>query len=160
MLRQAAYESNVHQREMDAYTKLFELLREINAKHPHIVLDVPEVYYVHNEKIVESVSDGSNTCILLEDLREQGYRMVDKANGPDLKHCEMALTALAHYHALTIKFLKQWTNPVTGKLSNLPPSAAFVKEKTILDDRIVQMAKEWAPPLIDFAKDIKRPDVS
>ena len=161
MLRMAAYEARTHHREIDVYQNFFGLLRELNNKDQPIPLDVPDVYYSHLEEMVQGGTDGSGTCTLLEDLKAEGYRMVDKVEGADYRHCQMALTSLAHYHALTISALRKWKDPVTGELSKLPAAANFIVEgKTMYDMNAVQMFKDSTQSVIDFVKDVDRPDVN
>ncbi len=159
LLRQAAYESRAHHREIQMYHQFFDLLREIQAGQSSIKLDVPDVYYVHMEDIVKNESDGSGTCILLEDLKSQGYCMSDKVDGADYRHCQLALTSLAHYHALTITALRKWINLSTGDRSNIPPNAEFVFQKTMFDVSITQIIKDWSNSILNFAKEVERPDV-
>ena len=71
----------------------------MHEDHP-IPPDVPDVYYTHIEDLVAGETDGSGTCTLLENLKAEGYRMADKLEGADYRHCHMALTSLAHYHRL------------------------------------------------------------
>jgi hypothetical protein len=73
----------------------------------------------------------------------------------------MALTSLAHYHALTISAVRKWKDPATGKLSKIPPTAKFlVEEKTMYDVGIIKIISDFSVSIVDFLKDIKRPDVS
>jgi hypothetical protein len=142
------------------YHHFFNSLREMHADHP-IPLDVPDVYYTHMEEMVQGGADGSGTCTLLEDLKAEGYRMADKVEGADYRHCHMALTSLAHFHALTISAVRKWKDPATGKLSNIPPMAKFlVEEKTMYDVGIIKIISDFSVSIVDFLKDIKRPDVS
>jgi hypothetical protein len=159
MLRQAAYESRTHHHEMHMYLHFFSLLRETHAGQ-QIPLDIPNIYYVNIEEIIPGETDGSGTCIVLEDLSTQGYTMSDKFGGADFQHCGMALTSLAHYHALTLSAVRKWTDTSTGELSNLPESAKFlVQEKTVYEVSAAQIAKDFAKKMIEFAQDVKRPDV-
>ncbi|XP_057366178.1 uncharacterized protein LOC130687039 [Daphnia carinata] len=160
LLRQAAYESHTHHHEMHMYLRFFGLLREMHVGQP-ITLDVPNIYYVNIEEIVQDKTDGSGTCIVLEDLSSQGYCMSDKFGGADYRHCHMALTSLAHYHALTLNAVRTWQDPSTGELSNLPHSARFLtQEKTVYEFSAVQTAKDFCNRMIEFTQDVKRPDLA
>lgn len=159
VLRQAACESHLHDREINMYRQFFDLLHDIRGSNSSITLDVPDVYHVHLEDIVEKETDGSGTCILIENLKSQGYSMADKMGGADYRHCRLALTSLAHYHALTLTALRKWADPLTGECTNLPPSVEFILEKTLYDTSTSQMIKNWSSCLIEFAKDVERPDV-
>lgn len=160
VLRQAAYESHTHHHEMHMYLHFFSLLREMYAGQ-EIPLDIPDIYYVNIEEIIPGETDGSGTCIVLEDLSTQGYCMSDKFGGADFQHCHMALTSLAHYHALTMSALRKWKDPATGELSNIPPTAKFLmQEKTVYEVSAVQIARDFSKKMIEFAQDVKRPDVN
>lgn len=126
-----------------------------------IPLDIPDIYYVNIEEITPGETDGSGTCIVLEDLSMQGYCMSDKFGGTDFQHCQLALTSLAHYHALTMSALRKWKDPATGELSNIPPTAKFLmQEKTVYEVSAVQIARDFSKKMIEFAQDVKRPDVN
>lgn len=160
MLRRSAYESRVHHREINIYHHFFVLLREMHADQP-IPFDVPDCYYTHLEEVVKGETDGSGTCILLQNLKAENYRMEDKIRGADYRHCHTALTSLAHYHALTLNAVRKWTDPSTGELSNLPPVAKFIlEEKSMYDGGIIKMMQDFSVSIVNFAKEIDRPDVS
>ncbi|XP_057377316.1 uncharacterized protein LOC130698644 [Daphnia carinata] len=159
LLRQAAYEAHTHHREINMYHHFFGLLREMHADQP-IPLDVPDVYYTHIEEMVKDGTDGSGICTLLEDLKAQGYRMAEKALGADYRHCHMALTSLAHYHALTLNVLRKWTDPSTGELSNMPSTTDFfLKEKTMYDMGLLEMIQDNFKNIVEFAAEVERPDL-
>jgi hypothetical protein len=159
MLRIAAYEARTHHREIDVYQNFFGLLREMHGDQP-IPLDVPDVYYSHLEEMVQGGADGSGTCTLLEDLKAEGYQMTDKVEGADYRHCQIALTSLAHYHALTISAVRKWTDPSTGELSKVPSAANFILEgKTMYEMGADQMIQDSVQNVIAFAKEVERPDV-
>jgi hypothetical protein len=131
----------------------------MHEDHP-IPLDVPDVYYTHIEDLVAGETDGSGTCTLLENLKAEGYRMADKLEGADYRHCHMALTSLAHYHALTMSAVRKWKDPVTGELSQVPSSAKFlVEEKTMFDLGIVKIISDFSVSIVNFLQEIERPDV-
>jgi hypothetical protein len=160
-LRQAAYEMRTHPREISMYHNLFRLLREVHEDEP-IPLDdlIPDVYYSHIEDIIAGETDGSGTCTLLENLKAEGYLMADKVEGADLRHCHMALTSLAHYHALTMSAVRKWKDPATGELSQVPSSAKFlVEEKTMFDLGIVKIISGFSVSIVNFLQEIERPDV-
>ncbi|KAK4001914.1 hypothetical protein OUZ56_003779 [Daphnia magna] len=160
LLRQAAYESHTHHREINMYHHFFGLLREMHADQP-IPLDVPDVYYTHiEEMVVKDGTDGSGICTLLEDLKAQGYRMAEKALGADYRHCHMALTSLAHFHALTLNVVRKWTDPATGELSNMPPTNTFfLEEKTMYDIGMLEMIQDNYQNIVEFAAEVDRPDL-
>ncbi|EFX81341.1 hypothetical protein DAPPUDRAFT_242233 [Daphnia pulex] len=118
-IRKSVCKYRVHQREINIYQNFFKLLREIHRPDNEIPLDVPDVYYSHIEDIIPGETDGSGTCILLENLKAEGYRMADKVEGADYQHCHMALTSLAHYHALTLSALVEWVTSFTSRISEV-----------------------------------------
>ena len=131
----------------------------MHEDHP-IPLDVPDVYYTHIEDIVAGETDGSGTCTLLENLKAEGYRMADKLEGADYRHCHMALTSLAHYHALTMSAVRKWKDPATGELLQVPATAKFlVEEEAMFDLRIVKILPDFSVSVINFLQDMERPDV-
>ncbi|KAI9561522.1 hypothetical protein GHT06_012481 [Daphnia sinensis] len=153
LLRQAAYEAGAHHREIKVYDHFFSLLREMYADQP-IPFNVPDCYYTHVEEVVKGETDGSGICILLQDLKAENYRMADKKQGADYRHCHMALTSLAHFHALTLNALRQWKDPSTGQLSNCPANAKFLQEEKTFYDfgqaQYIESLEEW------FAKVLQR----
>lgn len=160
VLRQAAYEAHTHHREINMYHHFFGLLKKMHVGQP-VPLDIPDVYYTHIEEMVKDGTDGSGICTLLEDLKAQGYRMAAKADGADYRHCHLALTSLAHFHALTLSAVRKWTDPLTGELTNMPPTAKFIlEEKTMYDLGVLEMIQDNFKNVVDFAKDVERPDVS
>jgi hypothetical protein len=57
--------------------------------------------------------------------------------------------------------VRKWKDPSTDELSNLPESVKFlVKEKTVYEVSAVQIARDFSKKMIEFAQDVKRPDVS
>lgn len=134
------------------YHHFFVLLREMHADHP-IPLNVPDCYYTHSEEAVKGETDGSGTCILLQDLKAENYSMANKTQGADYRHCHMALTSLAHYHALTVNALRNWKDPSTCQLSNNPTSAKFlVEEKTFNEFAIVQHIKNSSKSMLECSR--------
>jgi hypothetical protein len=141
------------------YQDFFILLREMHRDKP-IPLDVPDLYYSHIEDIIAGETDGSGTCTLLENLKAEGYLMADKVEGADLRHCHMALTSLAHYHALTLSAVRKWKDPATGKLSQVPSCAKFlVEEKTFYEYGMEKYIKNSFKCFLDFVQKEERPDV-
>jgi hypothetical protein len=72
----------------------------------------------------------------------------------------MALTSLAHYHALTISAVRKWKDPATGELSKIPPAAEPITDGNKMhDSSLFQMIKDNIQSVIEFAKDVERPNV-
>ncbi|XP_065571953.1 uncharacterized protein LOC136034604 isoform X4 [Artemia franciscana] len=124
-LRGFATASKVHDHEIKTYTEIFPYLRKLlKAAHlDHTIkLAVPDVYYTRLDKPRKDPENGENTSspndlesvIVLEDLRQRGFKMNDKRRGCDKHHVRAALTALAHYHATASAFLRKKGYPPRG----------------------------------------------
>ncbi|CAB3383858.1 Hypothetical predicted protein [Cloeon dipterum] len=50
-------------------------------------------------KFFHSITDGEHDALILEDLKEQSFRLADRRKGLDLRHCRVVLAALARLHA-------------------------------------------------------------
>lgn len=167
LMREAVYESRAHHRENNVYKMLFKFLRETRGDLP-IRFDVPKFYYGQVEEINENC-DGSRTCIILENLKQEGYQMVDKHEGLNENQVRLALTSLAHYHALSMAALRQLIHPNdsqdgNSKERNLKQALQeremeFLLEKTIADQSPVETIQPWLEVFIDLANDTNRPDV-
>ena len=161
-MREAAYASRVHHREIDMYRNFFDVLRQIRADAgvtaDQIPLEVAETYYVHMEEIVKGQTDGSNTAVVIENFKSQGYGMIDKYEGADYEHANVALVTLAHYHALTITFVRKYA-ATDGQTISYPPEAEFLAEKTIFDVGAKDMISPWIQTHIDMLKLLNRHDV-
>ena len=144
------------------YRTFFDVLRQIRADAgvtaDQIPLEVAETYYVHMEEIVKGQTDGSNTAVVIENFKSQGYGMIDKYEGADYEHANMALVTLAHYHALTITFVRKYAAP-DGQTINYPAEAEFLAEKTIFDVGAKDMISPWIQTHIDMLKLLNRHDV-
>jgi len=136
LMRDFAYNSGSHQREMSMYTEFFDLLCDLRSEkgvsNIDLSIDVPHVYYTYLEEKVDNEIDGSGTCILMEDVVASGFRMVDKHGGCDDDHVRLTLRSLSKYHALTISGLKKWKNE-DGKVI-YPEEAQFLTGKTFYDE--------------------------
>ena len=98
----------IHNREIAMYGGLFpqlqKLKNEAGLSADQVPLDVPNSYYVN---VDENDGTGTGTVIVMEELKGPGFVMVEKVNGCDFEHAKLSLTSLAHYHALTIAFLRK-----------------------------------------------------
>lgn len=153
-MREAATSTDVYARELGMYRDFFDVLREVRGDRP-IPLDVPRLYYGHMET-------EANTCLIMEDLKTQGFRTADKLQGCDFNHARIAVRSLAHYHSLTMRVVRNWTetSPTTGqKIVVYPDRVKFLAEKSIFDADPAVMVKDWVYNYIDFAHELQRPDV-
>jgi len=161
MMRDFAYGSGAHQREISMYSIFFDLLRQIPQEKglidEDLSLDVPNIYYVHLEESTSDKTDGSGTCILMEDIVQNGFRMVDKHAGCDDDHVRLSLNSLAKYHALTIASLNEWKDQ-DGKIV-YPPEAEFLKESTLFD-RIATFFEGTCDNFVKRFKTLERQDLT
>ena len=145
----------VHNREIAMYQTFFDLLRQFRSSAglsaDQIPLDVPAVYYTHEDL------DGSGTVMIMEDLRCEGFGMIDKINGSDYEHATLALTSLAHYHALSIAFVRKYVS-ADGSSVDYPAGAEFLAEKSAFED-IVDIVHQWIKTHIELMRKMDREDV-
>lgn len=154
-MRESAKEWNLHEREVSVYHELFNVLQEVRGDR-QVPLAVPNVYYSN----IDDLTDGSATCILMENLKMRGYRMADKLNGADDAHARVALTSLAHYHSLTVTAVRQWWDPVEKRFDKFPANLQFLLEKTLLELNPAGFIQGWVDVFRDLSHDVHRPDVT
>ncbi|XKL61895.1 hypothetical protein PGB90_001728 [Kerria lacca] len=73
--------------------------------------------------------------LILEDLSESGFKMVDKKTRLDLEHSKIALRSLAQFHALSLKYLQTYDideAKMNHSLSNLTDLEAQNIQELIL----------------------------
>lgn len=132
-LRLVASNMKIHDREVSMYHGFFKLLEQLRDESgvtaKEIPLDIPESYYVHVDM---DDKDQKGTVVVIEELKCQGYTMIDKQTGADPLHVKQALTSLANYHALTITFLRKHLAS-DGQSIVYPPGSEFLNEKTIYE---------------------------
>lgn len=162
VMKEAAYDAGMHQREIGMYSGLFALLKEMFPTPLTIHLDVPELYFSHVEDTL-AVSPTSEkqmgTCIVLENAVANGYLMGDKSLGADYEHTLLAFASLAHFHALTVVALKSWIGPLTRECF-LPKSVQFLFGKTLVDHSPAETVAPWVEAFIELANELNRPDVN
>jgi len=161
LMRDMAYSSGAHQREMSMYTTFFDLLRQIREESElsgeELSLDVPHIYYIHMEVVVKGENDGSAICILMEDLSKTGFCMADKHKGCDDDHVRLALNSLVKYHAMSLACLRKWTDQ-HGQIT-YPGEAKFLEQETMFD-KIGDFFQDTIKQLCDRLRLLKRTDLS
>ena len=147
----------MHYREADMYDKYFQLLRELRCNSDsltdQIPLDVPDLYFVS-----KAGKDEAETVLVIEDLMSSGYAMIDKTQGSDLKHANVALTSLAHFHALAIAFLRQHFEPESQKVV-YPPGAEFLYTSSPFDLFPMDMVQPYIEATIQLMQALGREEV-
>ncbi|KAF5293374.1 hypothetical protein FQA39_LY02859 [Lamprigera yunnana] len=81
-------------REFDIFEEVFPLITEMDIKQKF----APGVYFV--SKIPTSV-------LIMEDMSVAGYKMQNRHDGLDLKHCLMVIEKLAYFHAASAALYDQ-----------------------------------------------------
>jgi len=140
--------SEIYNRETAMYSHFFDILKNIRedsgCTSAEIPLNVPEAYYTYL-----GGKDTPGVVISMEELKYQGYGMVDKHTGSDVAHAKLVLTSLAHYHALTIKFVRQHTTS-DGQGVAYPVGAEFLNEPSAFE----KVPGSWAGPWNKVNKDL------
>lgn len=141
------------QREIEIYDKLLQSLlvkvrSEAGVTAKEVPLNVPVMYYGHWDD-VEPV--GSNlTVVVLQDLKSLGFRMVDKRVGCTVKEAKLTLSAMAHYHALTLALMAKCRNP-DGTFT-LPDDIQFIPQTPSFHEQIMQMLQGYVPHFVKMMK--------
>lgn len=150
----------------DFFPHIHQIRQNAGLEHDEIVLDIPQSYYVKIDKVISPPEDAAaatpeepKTVVVLEELKWQGFQMADKFKGADYNHALLALTSLAHYHALTISFVRQHMNTEDGSLS-LPENTKFILEKTIFEMQPAEMMHQQMAQHVEFLEIVDRQDVS
>ena len=97
--------------EVDFYSKLKPSIDRV-VKDPSHKITAPACYYANEEAGV----------IVMENLKTEGFDIMDKADGLDIPHLKMVLELLAKFHATSYHFLqtyygglKRWLKVITQK---------------------------------------------
>ena len=148
----------VHDREIAMYGGLFpqlqKLKNEAGLSADQVPLDVPNSYYVNVDE-----SDGKGTVIVMEELKGPGFVMVDKVNGCDFEHAKLSLTSLAHFHALTIAFLRKHITREGEKIVH-PPEADFLNHPAPREMVSIEMIRPPLDMAVKLMRHVGREDVS
>lgn len=159
MLFLGAMDMKVFRREAAIYQHFHSELRQIRlgagVSESELPLNVPEMFYAHLD---ESGSCGANkSVIILEDLKNQGYRMVDKRVGCSKEEAKIALSTLARYHALSIAVVKKWKLQ-SGSL-DLPEPLSYIPARTTFDGQLQFMIGMYVPLQIQMLKGLGHEEV-
>jgi len=162
IMQTMALEAKVYNREIDMYNSMFDQLRQIRLEaglsEEDLPLDIPNVYYVHLKDKSKGENDTLDTCVLLEDLSAEGFRMANKYEGCDDAHVRVALQSLANYHALSIAGLKKWKSR-DGSV-NVPPAIDFILEKTMIELMTNDLRRAWLNPYSKLLGEAGREDLA
>lgn len=131
---------------------LVQLKKELGIAMEHLPLDVPESFYGRID-----TKDPSGTFVVVEELKSQGYVMIDKRTGSDFNHAKLALTSLANYHALTMAFLRKYRGP-DGQIK-YPTGVEFLNEASAPESIPTEITYGWLKSHIELMKLLGRQDV-
>ncbi|KAJ9589203.1 hypothetical protein L9F63_028013 [Diploptera punctata] len=103
LMAQMVKEGKVFERESEAISKItpsvYDILRKApgdqNSQQPFAA------------KCIYSQLEYPDIIIVLEDLKEQGFRMPERTEGLEMDHCLLVLRTLAKYHAATAVLYEQ-----------------------------------------------------
>jgi len=153
LLRAAAADFQVYDREIASYCHLHPLLRQIRNEagltHEDLALQVPEIYYTSLDG-TKGKGKESSTVVVMEELSSQGFKMTDKVAGCSAEEAKMTLAALANYHALTFMMLRKYQNP-DGSHS-LPPSVESVLHSLDFENMMVSMVNSKVPMFVKMIR--------
>ncbi|KAJ9580968.1 hypothetical protein L9F63_023853 [Diploptera punctata] len=96
-------ESNVFQRESDVISKIAPRVYDILQK----ASEDRKKTQPFAAKCIYSQLEYPDVIIVLEDLKEEGFRMAERTEGLDMDHCLLVLRTLAKYHAATAVLYEQ-----------------------------------------------------
>ena len=141
------------QREIDIYNHLLQSLllkvrAEAGVRPEDIPLNVPLMFYGHWDD--EEPLGSNTTAVVMQDLKSLGFRMVDKRIGCTVDEAKLTLTALAHYHALTMGLITKCKTE-NGAVT-LPSSIQFIPEPPSFHMQILEMLKMYVPPFVQILK--------
>jgi len=153
LLRAAAADFQVYDREIASYCHLHPLLRQIRNEagltHEDLALQVPEIYYTSLDGTKGNGKE-SSTVVVMEELSSQGFKMTDKVAGCSAEEAKMTLAALANYHALTFMMLRKYQN-ADGSHS-LPPSVESVLHSLDFENMMVSMVNSKVPMFVKMIR--------
>ena len=151
----------VYNREIATYRDLHSMVREIRAKagvrDEEIPICAPDFYHSFLDEAGESGANG--TMVVMQDLKQLGFRMVDKKVGCTVEEAMLTLTALANYHALTIGLVRSMRNPNDKNNLNMPPQLEFMKEGVMFLERLHDVISAPLAAMIEVLKALKQHEV-
>ncbi|CAL8139629.1 unnamed protein product [Orchesella dallaii] len=81
----------------------YDRVRPEMKKLVNYSLPTPQTYFSHND----DAGGGLKSCLILEDLRPQGYKMADKIGGLSSLEIFMVLEKIAKFHAASYVYLEK-----------------------------------------------------
>ena len=141
----------VYNRETAVYRDLHSMVREIRAKagvrDDEIPICAPDFYHSYIDEAGESGANG--TMVVMQDLKQLGFRMVDKKVGCTVEEAMLSLSAMANYHSLTIALVRSIKNPDDKKSLIMPPQLEFMNEGYIFLEKSFDILGLSIPNLVE-----------
>ena len=156
MMFLSAQDMKLHKREMLVYEHFHPLLRDLaNSVVGNIQLNAPDAYFW---RLDETGAFGANTTLLvLQDLKESGFKMVNKKIGCTADEAQITLTALANYHALSAAFLAPYV--IDGQVTGLPEVLQPIVETPSWFNNMYDLMAVNVNTYTDLLKKLNQPEV-
>uniref|UniRef100_A0A6V7JY62 CHK kinase-like domain-containing protein n=1 Tax=Bracon brevicornis TaxID=1563983 RepID=A0A6V7JY62_9HYME len=87
-------------KEIFMYDKILKYYRQLEIESGDELSDISPVYYGSRLSMNTNVDFDDDAAILLENLKVRGYYSVERKIGFDLAHAQLAIKAMARFHAL------------------------------------------------------------
>ncbi len=121
--------TDIYDREIYAYEVFLPKMYELGARPNYS----PTFYAAMESK-----------AVVMEDLTESGYKMLDKKIPLDLEHCRVALKIIARHHAVSVIFLKTHRDSRTNELmENVGLKMNLEKYLHVLYDPFLSLISPW-----------------
>ena len=151
----------VYYRESNAFLELHPMLRrirsEVGVRDDEIPICAPDFYHSYLDEVGESGANG--TMVVMQDLKQLGFKMVDKMIGCTLEEATLTLSALANYHALTIALVRSMRDPNDKNNLIKPPQLEFMNEGYIFLEKSFDMLGLSIPNIVEVLKLLKHKEV-
>ena len=147
-----AVQQKLYHREIANYKHLHPLLRQLRVDDETLSLSVGQLFHSHLDQ-VGGVGHNS-TVLVFQDLKSLGYRMADKRLGCTLQEARLTLSALAHYHALTMALLRR----PNGNDITIPDELHFITQWPSFYLKAYDMAKMNVPHFVSVLKALNHDD--
>lgn len=93
------------------------------------------------------IQEEPNKLMVFNDMKELGYKMIDRKKGLDFDHCKLLLQKLADFHATSMVFLRENKEPLeelNQGMSTDPILVEFVFKSYLM--RLIEEAEQWKEP--------------
>jgi len=157
-----AQSMKVYHREIATYRDLHSMVRQIRSKagvrDDEIPICAPDFYHSYLDEVGESGANG--TMVVMQDLKQLGFKMVDKKVGCTVEEAKLTLTALANYHALTIGLVRSMRNPNDKNTLIMPPQLEFMNDRIMILERLHELYSTPFAAMVKVLNSLKHYEVS